>query len=55
MKEVKLTKEQRAAAATLKEGEILFAYKDGSAIRMETEKGRDPYVWRNGGWRPMRG
>lgn len=53
MTQVTLTIEQQAAAEKLREGKVLIAYRDGNAIRMETEYGRDPYVWRDG-WRRMR-
>lgn len=54
MTETTLTQEQQAAAALLKEGDVVFSYRDGNSIRMETEMGRDPYVWRDGAWRRMR-
>lgn len=41
-------------AEKLKEGMILIVYKDHSAIRMETEFGEDPFVWRNNSWRRMK-
>jgi len=54
MKEIKLTEQQKKAAHTLLEGDVIFAYLDGTAIRMETDLGQDPYVWHNDKWVPMR-
>lgn len=39
-------------AEKLGEGGI-FAYRDGNCIRMETDTGESPYVWRSGKWVPM--
>lgn len=44
----------RKEAVKLKEGPLLIVYKDGNSIRCETEKGEDPYVWRNNKWHCMR-
>jgi hypothetical protein len=41
-------------AKQLNSGQILFVYRDGQSIRLETEFARDPYVWRNNTWRRMR-
>lgn len=49
-----ITKLMQEKAKALKEGKILIVYKDGTCIRMETERGVDPYVWRKGNWRKMR-
>ncbi len=54
MTEVRLTPEQDAQATSLGEGKIVFACLDGTAVRMETEGGESPYVWRDGNWRVMR-
>ena len=54
MQKIKLATEQQQAAIKLNEGKVIFSYKDGNTIRMETENGEDPYVWRNGEWRRMR-
>jgi len=54
IKEVTLTKEQKDAAKVLGTGEVIFAYFDGKSIHMETEVGKDPYVWRNNKWVPMK-
>jgi len=54
MKEVRPTKKMSEKAKALNEGRILIVYKDGHAIRMETENGDDPYVWRDNEWRRMR-
>lgn len=43
----------RKAASALNEGAIIFVYHDGPALRMETERGVNPYVWRGGNWQPM--
>jgi hypothetical protein len=53
MKEIKLTKLQKEEAKKLGEGKVIVAYLDGKAIRMETENGEDPFVWRNNKWRRM--
>ena len=37
----------------LKEGPIVFAYDDNGNIRMETEHGEDPFVWRRDHWQRM--
>lgn len=54
MKEYKPTRDMIIAAKLLNEGDIIFCYLDGKAIRMETEDGEDPYVWRHNKWVPMR-
>ena len=41
------------AAEKLNTGEIIFCYRDCGAIRMETEMGRNPYIWKNGKWKEM--
>jgi hypothetical protein len=41
-------------AAKLKIGKIIVCYKDNNAIRIETDKGNDPYVWRNNTWIRMK-
>lgn len=48
------TPEMQKAAEQLGQGPLLVVYRDGNAIRCETEHGFDPYVWRDGTWRPMR-
>lgn len=53
MDEAKLTVDQLQKALSLKEGEVLAAYWDHHALRMETEEGEDPYVWRDNQWRRM--
>lgn len=55
MKTIVLTAQMVDAAVQLGEGPLLVVYLDGSALRCETERGRDPYVWRGGRWHPMRG
>ena len=52
--EIKPTEEMLMRASALGTGKVLVVYRDGNAIRMETENGEDPYVWRDGRWRPMR-
>lgn len=54
MKEITLTQVQIDAASDLNEGRVLYAYLDGTSVRMETENGADPYVWRGGKWIPMK-
>lgn len=41
------------AARLLNEGPVLIVYRDGTAVRMETEQGEDPYIWRGSTWVPM--
>lgn len=41
-------------AKKLQEELVLVAYKDHKIIRMETEYGKDPYVWRGGQWKAMK-
>ncbi len=53
MPEIALSKEQHAKVLALGTGKVIFAYNDKGQIRMETERGRDPYVWRDGDWRAM--
>lgn len=53
MKFVSLTQEQIIEAKRLNEGLIIVSYNDNGRIRMETEDGLDPYVWRDGRWVPM--
>ncbi len=53
MSEIRPTRAMVEAAARLNEGPILIVYRDGSAIRMETDQGDDPYVWRGGAWARM--
>lgn len=55
IQEIEPTEEMVEAARLLKTGKIIYCYRDGTSIRMETENGRDPYVWRDNEWRPMRG
>lgn len=50
-----LTKDQKRAAEELNEGDVIFFYKDATSLRIETEDGEDPYVWRNGNWVKMKG
>ena len=50
-----LTSEQKRAAEELNEGDVIFLYKDKTSLRMETEDGEDPYVWRNNNWIAMKG
>lgn len=40
-------------AVKLGTGKILCAYRDGTSVRLETENGENPYVWRDGRWREM--
>lgn len=54
MMEIKPTAEMIEAAKKLGTGSIIYCYQDGTSIRMETEDGNDPYVWRNNEWRPMK-
>jgi hypothetical protein len=54
MRQIDLSSAQAEAAASLGEGAVIYAYKDGNAVRMETERGNDPWVWRGGEWRRMR-
>lgn len=54
MDNVMLSKEMMAAAQSLGEGPVLVVCRDGNAIRMETENGDGPYVWRGYCWRTMR-
>ena len=49
-KEIKLNKVQNDAANKLGEGKVIYSYLDCKAIRMETEEGEDPWVWRNDKW-----
>jgi hypothetical protein len=53
VKEVELTAVMLKEAETLGEGQVLISYLDGTSIRMETEEGEDPYVWRQDHWQPM--
>lgn len=50
----KLPQQMLAQARTLQTGAVIFAYKDGTAVRMETENGRHTYVWRRNGWKQMK-
>ena len=54
MKQIELSSAQRAAGEKLGEGLVVFAYRDGNTIRMETARGKDPWVWRGGEWRMMK-
>ncbi len=49
----KVPPEMLEAAKLLEEGPVLIVYRDGNAIRMETEQGEDPYVWRDSAWTAM--
>ncbi len=51
--EIRPTEPMLKEAEKLQEGEILICYLDEGSIRIETESGQDPYVWRNGTWRRM--
>ncbi len=53
MNEISPTKVMVEQAELLKEGKILIVYRDFNTIRMETESGQNPYVWRSGCWKPM--
>ena len=53
MKEISLTMEQKKAAENLNEGKVIYSYLDGKNIRMETEEGDDPFVWRVDRWKRM--
>lgn len=53
MKTIQLNEAQLEAAAALNEGPVAYAYLDEQEVRMETEEGNDPYVWRRGKWVPM--
>jgi len=46
-------RQMKDAAQKQNLGKILVVYNDAGAIRMETEDGEDPYVWRKGRWKPM--
>ena len=48
--EITLTESMLKEAEKLNTGKVIFAYRDGLAIRIETENGYDPYVWRAGHW-----
>ena len=41
-------------AELLNEGNIVIAYRIRNQIRMETEKGKYPYVWIKEDWLPLR-
>lgn len=53
MKTIQLTQAQLEAAEALQEGPVAYAYLDDQEVRMETEEGNDPYVWRRGTWVSM--
>ena len=40
-------------AKQLDEGQVLIVYLDNGRVRLETEKGITPYVWRQGKWKAM--
>ena len=52
--EITPTHKMNQEAEKLKTGKILFAYKDGNNICMETSRGKNPYVWQNDSWVTMR-
>lgn len=52
MKMASLTLEQIMAAKRLNEGLVIASYNDNGRIRIETEDGINPYVWRDGRWVP---
>lgn len=53
MTETTLSPEQHVGVSLLGTGPCIFAYLDGGCVRMETEFGRSPYVWRHGRWVEM--
>ena len=53
MTKITPTTQMIAAAKQLNTGPIIYTYRDGNAVRMETEYGDDPYVWRRDRWRAM--
>lgn len=55
-KEIRPTEIMVEKAKDLRTGKILIVYLDHHAIRMETARGKDPYVWRHRlqKWVPMR-
>lgn len=54
MEKINPTVEMVKQAEFLNQGPILIVYKDDNAIRMETDTGNDPYIWRGGKWCRMR-
>lgn len=52
-REIIPTPEMLKSALALHEGVIETVYVDVTAIRMETELGDTPYVWRQGKWKSM--
>ena len=52
MIKIALTIPQLTAAKALKEGKVVNSKRVGIWIIIETEKGKNPYIWRNNGWRP---
>lgn len=54
VKKIQLAKRMIEQAERQDLGKIIFAYKDGNIIRMETENGEHPFVWRKETWREMR-
>ena len=54
MENLKLTTTMLRAAKDLNEDGVLCVYQDCGKIRMETNKGESPYVWRGDKWVRMK-
>lgn len=54
MEIIEPTVEMIKESLKLNTGSIMVVYKDHNTIRMETELGMNPYVWRNNTWREMK-